>query len=120
MMTPAEMDRAERDAALIAGAHALTVEEREQFLAKTSRWRGMDGAGVADVLDLTVEHDEFLGQTETFYARLAPGALPAGPALIFALHALIILGRPLTVAAVKQLLVKAGITDDDSYDPTHD
>jgi hypothetical protein len=110
-MTPDQLRGRERHAALMAVAHALTAAEREQFVAKVWLWPGMAGADVADILDLTVEHDEFLDKTEPFYAQLAPGAVPAGPALIFALHALIILDQRLTLSRVLKLLFRAGVLD---------
>lgn len=121
MMTPLQMQQAAHHAELTAVAHALTAGEREQFLAKTSRWPGMDGAEVADILDLTTDHDEFLDQTEPFF-EMHGDELPDGLnyAPLFAAHALIILGRPLTVRAVHALLVKAGCMDAPDYDPTHD
>jgi hypothetical protein len=121
MMTPLQMQQAAHHAELTAVAHALTADERAQFLAKTSRWPGMDGAEVADILDLTTDHDEFLDQTEAFFMAHdadMPDGLNYAP--LFAAHALIILGRPLTVRAVCALLVKAGCMDAPDYDPTHD
>lgn len=100
----------ERHAALMAVAHSLTAAEREQFLAKASHWRGLPaGADVADVLDMTTDHDEFLDQTEPFYE--AHTDLPGMPGVIFALHVLIILGQKLTVPAVLRLLLRAGLLD---------
>jgi len=116
-----QMQQAAHHAELMAVAHALTADEREQFLAKTSRWPGMDGAEVADILDLTTEHDEFLDQTEAFFMAHdadMPDGLNYAP--LFAAHALIILGRPLTARSVHALLVKAGCMDAPDYDPTHD
>jgi hypothetical protein len=111
-MTPDQMQRAERDAALNAVAHALTMKERQQFLAAVARqWPRLVGAHVNDVLEYTTDYDLFLGQTEPFYAQL-PVDFPGGPAVIFALHALIILGQPLTTTRVLKLLIRAGVIDD--------
>jgi hypothetical protein len=111
-MTPDQMQERERHTALMAVAHALTADERAQFLAKTSRWRGMDGAEVADILDLTVEHDEFLGQTEPFFTEhdaMMPDGLNYAP--LYAAHALIILDQRLTYGRVMKLLFRAGVLD---------
>ena len=109
-MTPDQLRDRERHAALMAVASALTAAEREQFVAKVWLWPGMAGADVADVLDLTVEHDEFLDKTEPFFEAHMAG-LPDTPGNIFALHALIILDQRLTLSRVLKLLFRAGVLD---------
>jgi hypothetical protein len=94
--------------ALMAVTRALTDNEMAAILARSNGWPGMDGAGVADVLEHTVSYDEFLDRTEPFYEAL-PADFPGGPGVIYALHALILLREPLTVAAVLELLQRAGL-----------
>lgn len=88
--------------ALMAVARALTQEEQGLILAKSRKWPGMAGAEVADVLDHTVEYDEFLGQTEPFLEEHAI-EVGDGYGTAYVLHALVLLGRPLTVEAVRAL-----------------
>jgi hypothetical protein len=124
-MTTEQTDREQgvrQHQALMAVAGALTDNERAAILARSSTWPGMNGAGVADVLDMTVSYDEFLSQTEPFYESLPPD-FPGGPGTIFALHALILLRQPLTVEAVLELLVRAGLVKAEiipAYDPFGD
>jgi hypothetical protein len=106
------MQRAERDAALNAVAHALTMKERQQFLAAVARqWPRLAGAHVNDVLEYTTDYDLFLGQTEPFFEE-HDSQMPDGSgfAYVVAAHVLIILGRPLTMPAVLKLLQRAGVT----------
>jgi hypothetical protein len=98
----------ERHDALMAVARALTQDEQALILAKSRKWPGMAGAEVADVLDHTVDYDEFLDRTEPFYETL-PTDFPGGPGVIYALHSLILLGVPLTTASVRALLARAGL-----------
>jgi hypothetical protein len=111
-MTPERMQREEQHGALTAVAHALTAAEREQFLARTLRWPGMDGADVADILDMTVNSDQFLNLTEPFFLQY-DDQLPdeVNYAAAYAAHALIILDRPLTLPALLALLERAGVID---------
>lgn len=88
--------------ALMAVARALTQEEQGLILTKSRKWPGMAGAEVADVLDLTVDHDEFLSLTEPFLEEHA-GEVGDGYGTAYVLHALVLLGRPLTVEAVRAL-----------------
>jgi hypothetical protein len=110
-MTPDEVQRRANDAALQAVAHALTAAEREQFLAKTSRWPGMNGADVADILELTVDHDLYLEETEPFFEAHEADLPPDTQAKIYALHALIILDQLPTLSRVLKLLSRAGVLD---------
>jgi len=100
----------------MAVAHSLTEAEREQFLAKTSRWRGMDGAEVADVLDMTTDHDMFLDKTEPFYERFSD-QIPSceGDAVAYAMHAIVILGLELTPARLASFLQRAGTCEAPRY-----
>jgi hypothetical protein len=108
-------DDRERDAALTAVAHALTAEEREQFLAYVrAHWPRLVGADVADVLEHTTDYDRFLDQTEPFFEKCGDH-LPDTPGLIFAAHVLIILGRHLTPGSVLALLQQAGVVDAPLY-----
>ena len=104
----AALFREQQHAALMAVSQALTENESVVILARANRWPGMAGALVPDVLDHTVSYDEFLSQTEPFYEAL-PADFPGGPGVIYALHALILLREPLTVAAVLELLQRAGL-----------
>ena len=110
--------REERHRALTAVAGALTPEETTAFLARTSRWRGIGGAGVADVLEHTTDYDEFLGVTEPFYEEHGT-RLPHCHGTIIAMHALVILQRDLTPEAVTGLLERAGLAGP-PYDPLPD
>jgi hypothetical protein len=116
------MQAEEQHAALMAVAHALTAAQQLAVCAEASRrWPRMQGAKTADILDITVDHDMFLGQTEPFFTGHGaemPDGLNYAP--LFAAHALILLGRDLTVPAVTALLVRAGCADAPDYDPTHD
>jgi hypothetical protein len=107
MMTEDQMAQAEQDAACMAVAHALTAAERERFFAGV---RGMDGADVADILAEAVDRDMLVNDTDEFY-EAHPGALPDIPARAYAVHALLIMRRPLTVPAVLGLLYRAGAVD---------
>jgi hypothetical protein len=94
--------------ALMAVTRALTENEAAVIIARAARWPGMDGAGVADVLDHTVDQDEFLNRTEPFFmAHDKDFDSDYGPA--YAAHALILLGRELTVEAVRELLARAAV-----------
>jgi hypothetical protein len=116
-MTSEQTHRNEQHAALMAVAHALTAAEREKFLAKTSRWRGMDGADVADVLDMTVDHDMFLDTTEPFFEKFADQipSYEGNHAALYAVHAVIILSQRLTPARVASLLQRAGVVEAPRY-----
>jgi hypothetical protein len=84
----------ERDAALLAVAHGLTAEQQRAVLDYVAdRWPRMVGAEVADILEHTTDYDMFLQETEPVYARYAD-QLPRTPAVIFAMHALILTARP--------------------------
>lgn len=110
-MTPEQMQHEERHAALMAVAHSLTAAERVAFLGRVvRRYRAIDGADVADVLDLTTEHDEFLDQTEPFYEKFGE-QLPEVPAVIFAIHFIILMGWELTPGRVWSVLQRAGAVD---------
>jgi hypothetical protein len=111
-MTPEDQ---ERDAALMAVAHALSEAERQQLLVHVAvKWPRLRGAGVADVLDLTTDHDMFLEQTEPFFAGPGrPGGVifPDSPAVLFAAHAVILLGRSLQPGYVTDILTRAGVME---------
>lgn len=95
--------------ALLAVARALTEDEQRNLTASAAaRWPRIAGADAADVLDLTDNADMFLDLTEAFFAEHA-GELPDVRGLRYAAHALIILGRPLTAAAVLDLIRRAGL-----------
>ncbi len=95
--------------ALLAVARALTEDETRQLLANTAaRWPRCAGADVADILDLTDNHDLFLETTEPFF-EARQGDLPDVRGLRYAAHALIILGRELTVPALLDLMGRAGL-----------
>jgi hypothetical protein len=102
----------ERHAALMAVQGALTEAERVLLLGNAVRRFGprMDGAGVADVLDITTNHDMFLAETEPFLERFAP-QLPQDAPLGAAMHAVILLKRELTPARVISLLQRAGVME---------
>jgi hypothetical protein len=130
-MTPDQMHQAERHASLTAVAHALTAFETGRFLAAVHvLYPRLRGAGVADVLDLTTDHDMFLAETESFFEQygeqLHRQMDASSEAPRAAAHALILLGRPLTVENVTALLTKAGVIDGPAvpevpaYDPVHD
>jgi hypothetical protein len=120
-MTPEQMRQAERTTALVAVAHALTQAEREQLIAAAVRAvpEMKASRSAAEILDYTEDYDVFGGKNDPFLDR-NEGQVPVVPGTRFAMDALSLLGRPLTVAAVTRLLVKAGIIDDDGYDPTRD
>lgn len=114
-MTAGQMREAERDAALMAVAHSLTTAERVLFLGKVARdYPRLRGADVADVLDLTTDHDMFLDRTEPFFERFAD-QVPGTPALIFAVHLIILMGWGLTPARVWVVLQRAGVVDPPRY-----
>jgi hypothetical protein len=120
MMTSEQERKAERAAALVAVVHALTPEERIQIRGAGERlFPQMAGATVTEFLDCTEDYDYFCGENDSFVTQ-HEGLASAGVGLRFALDALNLLGRPLTVASVTRLLVKAGIIDDDAYDPSRD
>lgn len=107
------MQAEEQHAALMAVEHALTATQQLAVCAEAfRRWPRMRGAKVADILDITVDHDMFLDQTEPFF-ELHGDELPDGLnyAPIYAAHALIILGERLNVPAVLKLLFRAGVLD---------
>jgi hypothetical protein len=124
-MTSEQTDREQGEQqhqALMAVTRALTDNEMAAILARSNGWPGMDGAGVADVLEHTVSYDEFLDRTEPFYEAL-PADFPGGPGVIYVLHSLILLGVPLTTATVRALLVRAGLVKAEivpAYDPFGD
>jgi hypothetical protein len=98
----------ERDP-LVLLQEALDDAETHQFLAASrDRWPRLDGARVADVLEMTTSHDLFLGQTEPFF-EAHPDELRGARGVTAVLHALIILGRELTVANAIRLLMRAGL-----------
>ena len=114
-MTPDQMHREEQHAALMAVQHALTADETARFMdGAIRRFPAFEAEGVtpADVLDYTANYDAFLGLTEPFYEQ-HEAELPAVPARIFALHALVILGERLTVSRVLKLLFRAGVLDEE-------
>jgi hypothetical protein len=113
--------QAHRDAqhaVLMAVQRALTDDETAAFMdSAIRRWPLFEAEGVtpADVLDYTVSYDEFLAQTEPFYEALpADSPVPGEYGTIVALHALILLDRPLTAESAVSLLSRAGLTAADS------
>jgi hypothetical protein len=115
MTTTEQQEHEERNAALAAVAHALTAEERALFLGNAVRlFPHMEGADVADVLDCTTDHDEFLHMTEPFLERFA-GQLPQDVRLSAAMHAVLLLGQELTPGRVTALLQRAGLADAPRY-----
>lgn len=105
----------ERHAALMAVAHSLTTADQILLLGKVARdYPRLQGADVADVLDLTSDYDMFLDRTEVFFERYAD-QVPDTPALIFAAHAVILLGRGLAPARVWSFLQRAGVVDPPRY-----
>lgn len=105
----------ERHAALMAVAHALTEAERASLLGNAvRRYHGLDGAEVADVLDLTTDHDEFLDKTEPFLERYG-AQLPQDARLNAAMHAILLLKRELTPGRLISLLQRAGMTEVPRY-----
>lgn len=115
-MTPDQMQKAERDAALMAVAHSLTVAERAALLGRAVRIVGlsMDGADVADVLDYTDDFDMFLNQTEPFFEKFSD-QLPESHAVILALHVIILMGWGLTPGRVWSVMQRAGVVDPPRY-----
>lgn len=94
---------------LVLLQESLTAGETRQFLAEaTRRWPGTEGAHVADVLELTTDHDMFLDRTEPFF-EAHPDELRGARGVTAVLHTLIILGRELTVANAIRLLMQAGL-----------
>jgi len=67
----AQMEREVRDAAtkdVLAVAGCLTAEERARFLAEVyNRMPRLQGAAVADILDIWQNCDAFLGLVEPFW-----------------------------------------------------
>jgi hypothetical protein len=121
-MTPEQTDRERGERqhqALMALTRALTPDEMAAILARSNGWPGMDGAGVADVLDMTVDYDEFLAETEPFY-EAHHRELGDNYGTVYAVHALILLRRPLTVESVLELLTRAGLRAPAPYDPFGD
>lgn len=121
MPTPEELDRMTReqrdrnDKALSAVARAVTDGGGEaRFLHVTGeRWPRLRGAQVADVLEMTVDRDMFLPITEPFF-EAHEAELPPVPAVLYALHALIILdgidgARP-PLDRLMLMLAKAGFS----------
>jgi hypothetical protein len=119
MMTPQQMEDAERHAALMAVAHSLNGDEQMTLLRDVgNRWPHLHGATVADVLDYTTDYDEFLGQTELFFERFAdqlPDTGLRGYATIIAAHAIILLGLELAPARVAYFLQRAGVIEAPRY-----
>jgi hypothetical protein len=112
-MTPDQMQDAEREAALLAVAHSLTEAERVLFLGRVARsYPRLNGADVADVLELTVDHDMFLDQTEPFFERFGD-QLPDGVnyAPVFVAHVIILLKRKLTPGRAWSVMQRAGVVD---------
>jgi hypothetical protein len=104
-----------RNAVLRAVAHSLTEPERARFLAHVAeQWPRLRGADVADVLDITTDHDMFLSRTEPFFERFGE-QLPQDVRLSAAIHAVIILGEELTPARVIARLQRAGVTEAPRY-----
>jgi hypothetical protein len=121
-MTPEQTAREQGERqhqALMAVTRALTPDELASILARSSTWPGMNGAGVADVLDMTVDYDEFLSETEPFYEE-HHRELGDNYGIVYAVHALILLRRPLTVEAALELLTRAGLRAPVPYDPFGD
>jgi hypothetical protein len=105
----------ERHAALMAVAHALTADERASLLGNAvRRYPGLDGAEVADVLDLTTDHDKFLDVTEPFLERYSD-QLPQDVRLNAAMHAIVLLGLKLTPGRLVSLLQRAGLAEAPRY-----
>jgi hypothetical protein len=113
-MVSMDEDRAAQrlsDAALAAVAAALTPGERAEVLRAAEGWDlvpSTEGVDIADLLDYTTDHDMFLDRTEPFFARHMPDLLDGRYGTIYAMHALILLGQPLTIGAVLALLQRAG------------
>lgn len=115
-MTPDQAQGYERDAALMAVAHALTDAQSVECMHRFKDVTGLSPAGmtVADVLDCTTDHDMFLDQTEPFLERFAR-QMPQDVPLSAALHAVILLGKTLTPGRVIALLQRAGMTEVPRY-----
>lgn len=113
VMTPSQQQAEERRAALRAVAYSLTSEELVLFLRNARRrLPHLDGVAASGVLDYTTAYGEFQGWTGPFF-EVCQSSLPASldPARLIAVHALVILGRELTVPAVLDLLRRAGSVD---------
>lgn len=112
-MTPEQMRREEQHGQLMAVAHSLTAAERVLFLGKvTRRYSRLEGAEVADVLDLTSDHDMFLDQTEPFFERFEaqmPDDVHYAP--LYAAHVIILMGWQLTPGRVWFIMQRAGVVD---------
>jgi hypothetical protein len=130
-MDKTEQHYEERRACLLAVQGALTAEERGQFMDTAARrWPVFEreGATPASVLDYTLTYGEFPAETAAFWeAQLHPryeggGRVPGGLGLIVpaVLHALVLLGRPLTVTALMDLVRRAGGADPEPEEPGYD
>lgn len=98
-------EREEYHDALMAVSRALTSAEAVGVCVEAvRRWPRMQGAGVADVLAITTDHDLFLNETESFPDW---DQLPDFRGNTAAMHALILLGRPLTLDEVLALVRRA-------------
>jgi hypothetical protein len=116
-MTPEQMRREEEHGQLMAVAHSLTDAERTAFLGKVTRtYPQLNGADVADVLELTADYDMFLDRTESFFERFE-AQMPDGVhyAPRFAAHVIILLGRELTPGRVWSFLQRAGVVGPPRY-----
>jgi hypothetical protein len=116
-MTPEQMRREEEDGQLMAVAHSLTEAERTAFLGKVTRtYPRLNGADVADVLELTADHDMFLDRTEPFFEKFE-AQMPDGVhyAPRFAAHVIILLDRELTPGRVWSVMQRAGVVDAPRY-----
>lgn len=115
-LTPERMQAEERHAALMAVAHSLTAFEQVKFRGKAvRRWPRFEGALVADVLDVTADHDMFLAETEAFFTKFGDQLPEAGHAAVFAMHAILILGLELSPARVAYFMQRAGVTEAPRY-----
>jgi hypothetical protein len=113
VLTPEQMRHEEEHGQLIAVAHALTAVERTMFLGKVARsYPRLNGAGVADVLELTADHDMFLDRTEPFFTKFdaqMPGDVHYAP--LYAAHYIILMDLELTPGRVWSVMQRAGVVD---------
>lgn len=116
-MTPEQMRHEEQHGQLMAVAHALTAAEQTMFLGRVARlYPRLQGAQVADVLDLTADHDMFLDQTEPFFTKFdaqMPDDVHYAP--LYAAHVIILMGWGLTPGRVWSVMQRAGVVEAPRY-----
>lgn len=109
----ARMERDRQDAAtkdMLAVDRALTDEERARFLTEVyNKMPRLQGAHVADVLDIWNNSDAFLGLVEPFWEQHCE-ELDAIRGAVYAVYAVLVLDDgSLKIETVRDLAQRAGL-----------